>query len=345
MTETNENNFFADEGRQKSNKKNHYIFSARKILVVDDEKDIHTITKMTLGDFLFNGKDIEILSAFSAMEAKSILEKQPDISLVLLDVVMESETAGLELVKYIRKDLNNKNIRIILRTGQPGVAPERKVMEDYDIDDYREKTELTADRLYSVVQAGLRTFSYMKQLENKLSESEKKLNTIINATTELAFLVDCNGNFLMCNDAFAKSMGRKKEEIIGMNMLELFSDIVSKEKVAKIQEIIKSKKHLRWKDKRERRYFDNSAYPILDDNGSVIQIVAYITDITQRKQTEEELQKHREHLEELVKERTLELEEKNAELEHYNQLFVGREFRIKELRDRVKELEDKISDI
>jgi len=67
-------------------------------------------------------------------------------------------------------------------------------------------------------------------------------------------------------------------------------------------------------------------------------------EIAERKQAEVKLLKHREQLEVLVKERTNELEEKNEKLEYFNKLFVGREFRIKELRDRVKELEEKISE-
>jgi len=69
-------------------------------------------------------------------------------------------------------------------------------------------------------------------------------------------------------------------------------------------------------------------------------------DITERKEAEKELKKHREHLEELVQERTIELNKlnedlihKNKELEEYNNLFVGREFRIKELKNKIEELE------
>ncbi|MGL5270842.1 MAG: response regulator, partial [Selenomonadaceae bacterium] len=110
-----------------------------RILIVDDEEQVHVVTRLVLQGFTFEGKGIELISAFSAAEARQILAQTEDIALVLLDVVMERDDAGLQLVRYIRETLGNKMIRIILRTGQPGAAPEANVIVDYDINDYREK--------------------------------------------------------------------------------------------------------------------------------------------------------------------------------------------------------------
>jgi PAS domain S-box-containing protein len=63
-------------------------------------------------------------------------------------------------------------------------------------------------------------------------------------------------------------------------------------------------------------------------------------DITDRKKVEMELKKHHEELEELVKERTKELEEKNNYLERVNNAMIDREFRIKELKDEVQFLKE-----
>jgi len=130
-----------------------------KLLIVDDEPAIHNVTRLALEDFVYNDKQLQIFNAYSAAEAKTIIIQHPDIAVILLDVVMEHDQAGLELVKYIRQELHNPFVRIILRTGQPGQAPEREVILNYDINDYKEKTELTAKKLFTSLVAALRTYN------------------------------------------------------------------------------------------------------------------------------------------------------------------------------------------
>ncbi len=110
-----------------------------KIVIADDEDEVHTMTRMVLKKFLFDGRKIELISAYSGQETKDIMREQPNIAIVLLDVVMENEESGLEVVKYIREELKNPFVRIILRTGQPGQAPEDDVIRNYDINDYKSK--------------------------------------------------------------------------------------------------------------------------------------------------------------------------------------------------------------
>ncbi len=136
-----------------------------RVLVVDDDPTVHSITRFALEDFLFEGRRLSFLSAYSGAEARLILADQPDIAVVLLDVVMESDDAGLKVAEYIRKDLGNRFIRIILRTGQPGQAPERDVILHYDINDYKAKNELTAQKLFTAVLASLRAYNQIAALE------------------------------------------------------------------------------------------------------------------------------------------------------------------------------------
>lgn len=129
-----------------------------KVLVVDDEEGIHGITRMIFRGYEFEQRPIELISAMSAAQARELLEEHSDIALILLDVVMESDNAGLQLVEYIRQQLENRHVRIILRTGHPGYAPEADVIVNYDINDYLSKAELSASRLLTSVVVALRTF-------------------------------------------------------------------------------------------------------------------------------------------------------------------------------------------
>lgn len=164
---------FADEESDDTFVEHSESLSPWKILVVDDEEEIHSITKMVLNETSFDNRPLEIVSVYSGGEAVSILTESSDFAVILLDVVMENDHAGLETVHAIRNDLNNKNSRIILRTGQPGKAPERDVIVDYDINDYREKTELTAQKLYTSVIAAIRNYRDMVQLDKSRQGMQK----------------------------------------------------------------------------------------------------------------------------------------------------------------------------
>ncbi|MBY0464557.1 MAG: phosphodiesterase, partial [Burkholderiales bacterium] len=89
-----------------------------KVLVVDDEPDVRLITALNLRGFSFAGRPLELIEASSSQEAKQRLAEHPDCALALIDVVMETDDAGLRLVEYIRKDLKNLMIRLVIRTGQ-----------------------------------------------------------------------------------------------------------------------------------------------------------------------------------------------------------------------------------
>ncbi len=136
------------------------------VLVVDDEPDIHHVTRMLLADTVFSGKRIELCSAHSASEARAFLTQNSNTALILLDVVMESDHAGLELIDYIRRELGNNDTQIVLRTGQPGQAPEQKVIRDYQINGYFLKTEITAKKLNSIIISSLRAYQYIKALKS-----------------------------------------------------------------------------------------------------------------------------------------------------------------------------------
>jgi signal transduction histidine kinase len=152
-----------------------------KIAVIDDDPAVHDGTRFALADYKLNGQGLEILSAYSAAEGRQLMRSNPDVAVVLLDVIMESDTAGLHLVEYIRENLKNDTVRIILRTGQPGHAPERRVIVDYDINDYKAKTELTADKLFTALTAALRGYQQLQ----RMVETRRGLEIIIEAASTL----------------------------------------------------------------------------------------------------------------------------------------------------------------
>lgn len=149
-----------------------------KVLIVDDEKDVHDVTRISLRRLYFEDRNIEFLSAYSAAEAKKLLMIHGDVAIILLDIVMEEENAGLLLARYIRQELCNTMVRIIIRTGDPGQAPAEHIIMDYDINDYQEKNELTTQRLRTAVVTALRSFrdlSTIATLNKEIEDTQKEL--------------------------------------------------------------------------------------------------------------------------------------------------------------------------
>jgi len=159
----------------------HAPTSKWKVMLVDDEQDVHEVTKMALGGFTFDGHGVEFISAYSGAEAKDMILEHPDTAVILLDVVMEADHAGLDVARFIREDAENKAVRIILRTGQPGQAPERQVITDFDINDYKEKTELTSQKLFTLMYASLRSYRDIMALE----ANKRGLERVIEASTNI----------------------------------------------------------------------------------------------------------------------------------------------------------------
>ena len=127
-------------------------------MIADDEQEVHDVTRLVLGGFMFESRPLQFLSAYSGEDVRALMREHQDVAVLLLDVVMETEHAGLEVVRSIREELGNHRVRIVLRTGQPGQAPEQDVISAYDINDYKEKTELTAARFQTTLFVALRSY-------------------------------------------------------------------------------------------------------------------------------------------------------------------------------------------
>lgn len=167
--------FSDDPGKRKSDSPNKK--GAWRIIISDDNEDIHALTRMVLKNYSFQDRNLSFLSAYSGRETKILVKENPDAAIILLDVVMETDEAGLEVAKFIREELDNKFIRIILRTGQAGKAPENKIILEYDINDYKEKTELTAQKLFTTITSALRSYNDIRTIEKSKIGLEKIINS------------------------------------------------------------------------------------------------------------------------------------------------------------------------
>lgn len=157
-----------------------------KVLVIDDDVDIHEVTELTLKRLVFDDRNLNFIHAYSASEAKIKLLDHSDIAIALIDVVMEDDTAGLDLVKFIREEFKNDSIRLILRTGNPGLAPEESVTLLYDINDYRGKTELTAQSLKTAIITALRAYKSIVTIQNLNCEIDQTQRELIYTLGEIA---------------------------------------------------------------------------------------------------------------------------------------------------------------
>jgi two-component sensor histidine kinase len=154
------------------------------VLVVDDEPDVHTVTRLALDGFRIEGGAIRLLEARSGAQARQVLEAEPDCAVVLLDVVMESDDAGLAVARWIRETLRNPLARIVLRTGQPGRAPEEAVMATYDVHDYYAKTEMSARRLRTAVTSGVRAWRDLQTVQLQQQALARAQESILRSLKE-----------------------------------------------------------------------------------------------------------------------------------------------------------------
>jgi diguanylate cyclase (GGDEF)-like protein len=164
------------------------------ILIVDDDEEIHTVTRLALSDLLVNDRKLNFMHAYTGQQAMSVLdEHKQDIAIILLDVVMETDDAGLHVVKYLREQLHLVEPRIILRTGQPGYAPEEKVIKTYDINDYKTKTELTRGKLMTTVIASIRSYQQLRTINQSRIGLQKIIQSAANLLEEHSVKGFCEG--------------------------------------------------------------------------------------------------------------------------------------------------------
>jgi CheY-like chemotaxis protein len=194
-----------------------------RILIVDDDVDVHVVTKFALSSANFQGRRLSFLHAYSGKEALSILRDTPDIAMMLLDVIMETDDAGLRVARQVREELNNDLVRIVLRTGQPGQAFEHGVIVDYDINDYWCKADLTTRKLFTTVIASLRSYATLaaaKVARDALDEELARARNVQAALNPLALVLtlDRNGLVSDANERLCTIFGVERDAIVGRTL-------------------------------------------------------------------------------------------------------------------------------
>ncbi len=190
-----------------------------KILIVDDDLDIHEVTKLALSDVTFYGRPLLFLSAFSGQETLDMLDEHSDCALVLLDVVMEEDDSGLTVVRQIREELKNKYVRIVLRTGNPGMAQERDIVLSYDINYYLTKSEITSQKLFTTVISSLRAY-------HNLAEVSREVSRVILNSAQVGIMVFDTISMVVVevNPTAQDMLALPQEKIVGKPCYTFFGD-------------------------------------------------------------------------------------------------------------------------
>ncbi|NMH61471.1 bifunctional diguanylate cyclase/phosphodiesterase [Alteromonas ponticola] len=170
------------------------VYKVWNILIVDDDEEIHTVTRLALSDLIVHDRKLNFLHAYSAEQAKAILnEYGREIAIILLDVVMETDDAGLHVVKFLREEMDLSEPRIILRTGQPGYAPEEHIIKAYDINDYKTKTELTRGKLLTAIISSIRSYQQILTINQSRLGLQKIISSASNLLEEHSVKGFCEG--------------------------------------------------------------------------------------------------------------------------------------------------------
>ncbi|MCP4690054.1 MAG: response regulator [Desulfobacterales bacterium] len=305
------NSLFANEERAASSKKP----DRWKILVVDDEPDVHAVTEAALDNVVFEGEGVRLLSAFSAEEGRRMLREHPDIAIVFLDIVMESAHAGLALVDFIRETLGNSLVRIVVRTGRPESAPMREVLTRYEINGYNIKTDLPADELFAAVISSLRSYRTLKSIHaaredlgrsveertRELGDSQTLCRVLVETMNDGLEIHDDQGRITYANDSFSRILGRPPGEIIGKPVTDFLDDVnralLKKQMEAPPHEVKVEPFEIEWMRKNGEAVPTIMSPRILKNAGAGGgDGFAVVTDISKFKRVEETLRRQNEYM-------------------------------------------------
>lgn len=199
------------------------------VLIVDDEPDIHAAIKMSIKHETVLGCPLNILSAHSKAEAMSLMKSfDGEISLIFLDVIMETENAGFELLAEIRQSNDFPQPQVAMVTGQAGLTSELDATRTYEINAYLPKSDLTPYRLINILNTLIRSYVTIQQLEEttvqlreaqaRQEESSAYTKSILNSISDALVVVNHKGLIVTTNSAVTTIFGYTKNELIGQKV-------------------------------------------------------------------------------------------------------------------------------
>jgi signal transduction histidine kinase len=202
------------------------------ILVVDDDEIVHGSTEIALAHFGIEGRHLRISHAYSAREALTLVENHPELAVALVDVVMETPDAGLRLVQEIRDLPGRAALRLILRTGQPGYAPELETIQHFDINDYWSKLEQTRTKLLVGLTTAIRSYRQFVAVEAQRDALER-LNEQLEAAMQaergaVAARDEAERALSELRDSVENEIADRTRELLEtVNLLESFNQMVA----------------------------------------------------------------------------------------------------------------------
>jgi len=259
-----------------------------KMLIVDDEESVHTSTKLVLNEFRYDGKPLKIVSAFNSEEARNAIKSEKDLAVIFLDLSLEKKDIGLELIEYIRKEVNNQLVRIILLTGRIDKGLENEVVMKYDINDYKIKTELPAYKLYTTMISALRSYKDMVELARSRDDLkavndmyELKVKAVNASKTGIA-ITDSKGDITWINSSFVEMTGFDEAKVLGHIWEKNLIDYNVEKSYGKNDYVFNQKSGI--KTIVEVKYED-----VLDSAGNIKNCVIALHDITEREENKKNL--------------------------------------------------------
>ena len=295
-----------------------------KVLLVDDEPDILAVISLALRGVLVEGRPLLLFEARSAAQARERLQEHPDLSLMLVDVVMETSDAGLMLVRHVRESLGNRTVQIVLLTGQPGYAPQREIITRYAVDGYRLKSELSADMIFTTVYGALRACGMLRELAQQrellvrqaqeLRVGQETLSSLIESAPDAIIQADHDGVIVGWNGGACRMFGYAREEVLGQPITRLMPERYRSRHTAKMHGVRDGDRvpALGRMMELEGLRKDGTEFPIelllgtwKTPTGAHFNAVA--RDVTGRHRMDAELASYRDNLEAIVDGRTREL--------------------------------------